>query len=212
MARTRETISADNGAPKPDKRNRKRFIVYADESGKPDLSTVPDELRGAIPGAPPPATGPTASPESVEPPPEPLDPAIMQMLLPLVCALEASILGPRMGIDVHKARELITPPEPMANGIVMAATKVANKYGGTLGRYQDELALAAVLVMWQTAAFGALRQYAAQNAPPVQTPPPPPDVHHSTQPEPPPAPPVAPEPVTKSVDIGESLFTGGSDA
>lgn len=207
MARTRETISADNGAPKPDKRNRKRFIVYADESGRPDLSTVPDELRGAIPGAPPPSAGP-AGPAAPTEPVEPLDPAIMQMLLPLVVALEASIIGPRMGIDVHVARGLITPPEPIADGIVRAATKVANKYGGTLGRYQDELALAAVLLMWQTAAFGELRRYQAQNAPPVQTPPPPPDVHHSTQAEP--APPPAPE--TKVVDIGESLFNGGKDA
>jgi len=186
MARKRENISSTGESAK-DKRTRKRYIVYANEDGTPDLNNLPPELEG-LKGASNPAPSPENSATPTEPPPPAFDSAIFKMLLPVVSGLEAVMVAARMNVTVPIATQCLTPPPPLADAIAAAAAKVANKYSAPLGRYADEIALCAIIATWQISAFAAMRRFAPIDTP-SETPPPPPDKHESYQPPPPPPPP-----------------------
>lgn len=200
MAKPRETINNDSAAAASgkDKRNRKRFIVYQNEDGTPDLSNLPEALRPVI--NPPP--GPDAVPEA--PPPE-FDASIFKMLLPVIVSLEAAVAARKLDISPKQAAQCLTPAPQLADGIAAAAAKVANKYAAPLGRWADEIALVAIVCTWQFSAFAAMQQYRPVPITP-EPPPPPPDKHYSTE-APPPPPPTPSGPETPPMDA--PLFTGG---
>jgi len=180
MARKRESIDPSN-PPASDKRSRKRYIVYADDSGAPDLSTAPPELRAAFGGpdhataAPAAAGGPAAAPAPAE-----FDSAIFKLMIPVLSGIEAVLVADRMGVSTEQAQQALTPPPPLADAIANAAAKVAAKYAAPLGRWAEEIALAALIVTWQTTAFANMRRMAPA-APPAAEPPAPIDRHESYQ-------------------------------
>lgn len=173
MPQLRENM--DTTEPKPvDKRSRKRITVYLDENGQPDLESLKDDERSKLGLA-----GSPDSPADAEPAAQ-IDPAVVGMMFHMLCTIESAFVAPRMGITSEQAREALTPPEPIRDSIIGAGTKVLNKYGGALGRWADELALASVIVLWQTQAFAEMKRM----QPIPQMPPPPVDIHETIQPEP----------------------------
>ena len=182
MAKKRAEIPIP-GEPGNNKRTRKRFIVFAKDDGSPDLDNLPPELQGHIG-----ASGAPQASDQPAPPPAEFDASIIKIVMPVIVGLEAMLVGPRMGIPVATATQCLTPPPPLADAIAQAATKVLNKYSAPLGRWADEIALAALLATWQVSAFAAMRRYAPIDVQ-SEEPPPPPDRHESYQPPPPPPPP-----------------------
>jgi hypothetical protein len=191
MARKRETINPSPDGAKPDKRNRKRFIIYAKEDGTPDLSNLPPELDSLRGGNSNQETGSTP-PQPIDPPPPAFDSSVFQMILPVITGLEALLVAPRMGITVPLATQCLTPAPPLADAIATAAARVANKYAGSMSQYADEIALCAIIATWQVSAFAAMRRYAPIDVQ-AEAPPRPPDKHESYETPPPPPPKVEPE-------------------
>ena len=200
MARKREAINPVDAGEVKDKRNRKRFITYGDENGIPDMSTVPPEMRPFVS-----SNIPTDTPQSDPsiPPPADFNPAIFQMLLPMVVALEAAVVAPRLNIDTAETRLILTPSPQIADGIAAAAAKVATKYAAPLGRWADEIALAALIIIWQTSAFAELHRLQARTAPKIDPRPPSVEKHESYQPDPV----IVPPPVEVKPLPPDDLFT-----
>lgn len=197
MARLRDEITPESTTPPPagtatDKRKRRRITVYCNDDGSPDLSTISDEQKAAL-GLNGSAAGP--APEPV-PQVEPIDPAIFGMMFGVLANIEAAVVAPKMGIDPDAARSALVPPPPLADALANAAAKVAAKYGGTLGRWADEIALGSLIVTWQIGAFAQMRSM--QPVRKFDPPPPPPDKHESTESKP------APKPA--KVENGSGLF------
>lgn len=188
MARQREQIQTD-GAPKTDKRRRQRVTIYLNDDGTPDLDGVTDEQREAIG-----LRTATAEPEA---PPMEVAPEMVSMLLATMIRIESAVIAPRIGITTDEAMAALTPAPPIAEGISTAGARVLQKYGGALGKWQDEIVLATLIVTWQAQAFAEMRSIRAANTPPPQQTPAPPDVHVSSET------PVAGNP--KKVNFGEVM-------
>lgn len=183
MARLRDEITPEaSNQSTADKRKRKRITVYCNDDGSPDLSTINEEQRAALGIGSSPAAA-DGAPAPTEPAPEPIDPAIFGMLFHVLSNIEAAVVAPRMGIDPDAARRVMTPPPELAGPLANAAARVAAKYGGTLGRWSDEIALGSLIVTWQVSAFAELRRIQSR-APKHEPPPPPPDRHESIEPKP----------------------------
>ncbi len=167
MANLRQSMPNDqqNPASVNDKRKRARIIVYTNDDGTADLSALTDEQRSQL-GVGSPSAAATDTP-SVQ-----FAPQMMAMILPVLVSIESAVVAPRIGIDQEKVRVALTPPDAIAEGICEASTKVLNKYGGALGPYADELALASLLIMWQVSAFGELRRIKAESTPAPEPAPP----------------------------------------
>jgi hypothetical protein len=101
-------------------------------------------------------------------------------MIPVLSGIEAVLVADRMGVSTEQAQQALTPPPPLADAIANAAAKVAAKYAAPLGRWAEEIALAALIVTWQTTAFANMRRMAPA-APPAAEPPAPIDRHESYQ-------------------------------
>lgn len=172
---------ANNSAQ--DKRKKPRVILYKNDDGTWDTSSLNDEeksrLFGGATGAPPPPPPPT--PDPAAPAPEPIDPQVMGMALTMLVSIEAAVVGQKLGLDHKTVYDVLQPRPPFDGAILNLSCKVANKYGASLGPWADEIALGALLISWQVAAFNQLRQIVADQksgsdrpAPEAPAPPPPP--------------------------------------
>ena len=213
-----ETASNPTGQTK---RSKPRVTIYRNPDGSYDTSSLSDEDKARLFGGAPPPAEPAAAPapDPSTPAPEPIDPAIIGMALNLLTSIEAAVVGRRLGIPEDRCYAALQPRPPFDQAITSAATKVANKYGASLGPYADEIALVALLATWQITAFAELRSIAAEQT--AKTTPPPPNAdatkHESpSKPTPPPAAPT-PEPVKSNIVpidllIGAHAATGGGMA
>lgn len=158
MARPRTEITSDMPeAKRSDRRSRKRISVYLDDNGAPDWGAMPEEHRkqlGIENGAPV-----VKEPEA---PPQ-IEPAVIGLLYATATRIEAAIVAPRFGVSGEQAMAALTPPDQIAGAMNEATARVLNKYSGTLGRWQDEIVLASLLVTWQASAFAQLRAMRAEN-------------------------------------------------
>jgi hypothetical protein len=166
-----------------DRRRRKKIYVYLDGNNQPDWSALTPENRQALGVTDTGITPPEPEPDRT------IQPEVIGMLLSTMIGIEAAIVAPRFGVSAERAREIVTPLEPVAAGICASGARVATKYGGALGRWQDEIVLATLIVTWQTSVFAGLRAEQARQTPPVAPPPPPVDKHESVVKETEPAPP-----------------------
>jgi hypothetical protein len=169
MARLRSETTNDGpgSASSENKRKKPRFTVYRNADGSFDTEHLSDADRAAFnahtSGAtnaapPPPAAGPA------EPMPDPIDPMIIGMALNLLVSIESAVVGQKLGIPQQTAFKVLTPKPPFDESITALATKVANKYGASLGPYSDEIALVALIGAWQVSAFSELRAIVAEQA------------------------------------------------
>lgn len=173
MARMRETIARETStanAPK-DRRARKRISIYLNDDGAPDWDAVPEEHREKL------GYGATPRPEPEAP--REIPPEMVGFLLQTMTRIEAVVVAGRIGITSDEAMNALTPPPPLADGINQAGARVLNKYSGTLGRWQDEIVLASLLVTWQASAFSEMRAIAATKRPKPQPAPAPIEVNKS---------------------------------
>lgn len=159
MARQRDEIPTDapepiTGTPQPNRRKQPRVIVYLKPDGTPDYEALSDEQRAKLQ---PPGTSAGPGVPTTEPPPEPIPPESIMMIMTLLTSIESSIIASKLELPPEQVNAALQPPKPIADGIVAAGTKVANKYGGTLGRWADEIALCSLLVVWQSQAFAQIR-------------------------------------------------------
>lgn len=157
MARTRETITTDApSAPMNDKRKRKRLTIYLQADGTPDWEGVTDEQRTQL--------GVIAQPAGTEPeaPPMSIPPEVIGYFVMTLTRIESAIIAPRMGLDAAETMRVLTPAPPVLEGISEAGAKVLAKYGGTMGKYQDEIVLGMLLIQWQAGAIGTLRGMKAE--------------------------------------------------
>lgn len=172
MARMREHIARDNGSGSPkDRRARKRISIYLNDDGAPDWDALPDEHREKL--------GYGATPRPAPEPPAEIPPEMVGFLLQTMTRIESVVVAGRMGVTSDEAMSALTPPPPLAQGLNEAGARVLNKYSGTLGRWQDEIVLASLLVTWQASAFAELRALSASKRPQPETPPAPIEVHKS---------------------------------
>lgn len=152
MARRRnQTEINDPEVVMPDKRSRRRIVIPIDEDGRPDISRLDDEVLEQI-----------RQEAEAQEPPEPIAPEVCGMVVTVLAQIEAAVLGPRFGLPQETAAQAIMPPPPMRDQIAQAGSRVLTKYSGTLGRWQDEIMLASLLVAWQAAALNNLRELARQ--------------------------------------------------
>lgn len=147
-ANGQENLMPEMSETKTDRRRRPRLILPLDDSGKPDLSRANAEQIAALK-----ETLMEAEPAA----PEPINPAVVMFAVNAIANIEAAIVAPKFGLDQGQAAQALQPPEPLRSQIAEAGSRVLSKYSGALGRWQDEIVLAALLVAWQTAAFQNLR-------------------------------------------------------
>lgn len=158
-----------NGSPEASKskRSKARVLIYRNEDGSYDTSSLSDDDKARFFGQSGPAAGPSVASSAAEPPPppaDPVDPAVIGLALNLLTSIEAAIVGSKLGIPQDRCLAALQPRPPVDQMVIGAATKVANKYGASLGPYSDEIALVAALAMWQIGAFTELRAIAAEMA------------------------------------------------
>jgi hypothetical protein len=165
---------------------RKRFIIFRNEDGSPDWTSLTEEQRRALkmePDQPAPAVG-----GPPPPPPAEFPPHMAAMFLNVLVGIETAVVAPRMDLDAAKVRAVLEPSPPLAESIRDCATRVLNKYSGALGAYADEIALASLLVTWQASAFAELRRMKAAEEKKEDKRPPAPDIHFTVEPPTPPKP------------------------
>lgn len=222
MARTRDTISteSESSMSSTDKRKRKRLTVYLHDDGTPDWDGVTSEQRAQL--------GVAGSEAGSETPAEPLQvpPEMVGFLVLTLTRIESAIVAPKIGLTSEQTLEVLTPAPALLQGINEAGARVLAKYGGTLGKYQDEFMLGSLLITWQAQAFAELRRMCAANESKREAMPTPIDIRTSVEAppagakpsfgqmmadrkrnaqKPVPAPPAAPpEPVEPLIDTEES--------
>lgn len=158
MARMREQIQSDaTQAVKKDRRSRRRVSVYMNDDGTPDWSAVPEEHQRAL-GV---GLGATAEPQTQPAQPEPIDPMVVGLFLQTMTSIEAAIVAVKYDLPRGDVLSALQPPQPMAEALTRAGAKVLDKYAGTLGRWQDEIVLASLVVTWQAQAFAQIRMMRA---------------------------------------------------
>ena len=156
MARKRysedgQEVAADQA--KQDRRRRPRLILALKDDGTPDLSGARPEQIEALK---------SALEEAAPALPEPISPVVVHMALGAVASIEAALLAGRFGLTTEQAAVALQPPPPLREQIAEAGARVLNKHSGALGRWQDEIVLAALLVAWQSSALASLRAMAAE--------------------------------------------------
>jgi hypothetical protein len=161
MAKLREeldpTAPEDGAAPRSsraDRRRRPKIIVPILEDGSPDLSILSDEARAKLAGA--------LQAEAEAAPAEPVPGPVVVMGLRALAGIEAAILAGRMGLSHSEAMKAFELPPMLEAQLGEAGARVLAKYAGPIGKYQDEIVLAALLVHWQAGAFRQLREMAAE--------------------------------------------------
>ena len=191
MARKRYSDDGQEAAPeqaKRDRRRRPRLILALNDDGTPDLSSARPEQVEALK---------SALEEAAPAPPEQISPVVVHMALGAVTNIEAAVLAGRFGLTTEQAAAALQPAPPLREQIAEAGARVLNKYSSALGRWQDEIVLAALLVAWQSSALATLRAMAAeQRARQEQRP---------AAPSPAPAPGPAPAPVHETGVLTEPL-------
>lgn len=138
---------------KQDRRRRPRLILALKDDGTPDLSGARPEQIEALK---------SALEEAAPAPPEPISPVVVHMALGAIANIEAAVLAGRFGLTTEQAAMALQPAPPLREQIAEAGARVLNKYSGALGRWQDEIVLAALLVAWQSSALATLRAMAAE--------------------------------------------------
>jgi len=163
---------------------RKRILLYFQEDGSPDVSKLSErqrEMLGMLRGT----DGEAAAGDPAGPPPAPpFTPQIAGVMLGVLISIESAIVAPRMDLDASRVQAALTPIPPIADAIQETATRVMNKYAGTLGPYTDEIALCGLIVVWQSSAFSEIRRMKAAAAPAPEPRPLPVDIHASVEPKP----------------------------
>lgn len=165
MARRRkatETEVMENVLPEPpvqetpasDRRRRPRIIIPLNDDGSPDISRLDPSVLDVL------------RTQAQDAGPEPIHPAVCDMAITVIANIEAAVLAPRMGVDPQTAAQITQPPEPLRGQIAETAAKVLSKYSGALGRWQDEIVLAALIAGWQIQVLNNLR---AAKTPEVMT-------------------------------------------
>jgi hypothetical protein len=191
VARKRYSDDGQEATPeqaKPDRRRRPRLILALKDDGTPDLSSARPEQIEALK---------SALEEAAPAPPEPISPVVVHMALGAVANIEAAVLAGRFGLTTEQAAQALQPAPPLREQIAEAGARVLNKYSGALGRWQDEIVLAALLVAWQSSALATLRAMATeQRAPQEQRP---------AAPAPGPTPAQAPPPAQEAGVLTEPL-------
>jgi hypothetical protein len=125
-------------APSPRSRRRRPFIrVPLDDSGRPDLSGIRPEHREAL------AEAVGTLPERAS-----VDPALAGMLIQAVARIEGALLGPRFGLDRETAMSIAEPKPPLDELLARQTAVVLSKHN-VMGRFGDEVALAALVASWQ---------------------------------------------------------------
>ena len=205
MAKLRENIEPGIDQPAParnDKRKRARVVVYLNDEGKPDWDSVPEDQKSKLGLA-------GAEPAPVEPPAE-VAPEMVGLLLQTMTSIEAALVAPRIGIDQSEALAALTPAPPVQAGLCQAGARVLNKYAGAMGRWQDEIVLATLIVTWQASAFAQMRAIAAERAPKPEPAPPSREQRETAQVVKEAVPPVAPKPEAKAEEepIAIDIFGG----
>jgi hypothetical protein len=153
MARTRDEITQDatEGARSTDKRKRPRITVFLTAEGKPDFYDLPSDQRAALIEALP-------KPEEPAEPAAPIEPAAVALLVNLIVGVESAIVARQVELSSDQVREALQPNPIFADSLNVAGAKVLNKYSGVLGRWQDEIMLATLVVSWQLSAFAEIRR------------------------------------------------------
>jgi len=119
-------------------RRRRHFIrVPLDDAGRPDLSSIRPEHREAL------AEAVGTLPERAS-----VDPALAGMLIQAVARIEGALLGPRFGLDRETAMQIAEPKPPLDELLAKQTAVVLSKHN-VMGRYGDEVALAALIASWQ---------------------------------------------------------------
>jgi hypothetical protein len=162
MAKLREemdpTAPEDGAAPRSsraDRRRRPKIIVPILEDGSPDLSILSDEARAKLAGA-------LQAEAEASAPAEPVPGPVVVMGLRALAGIEAAIMAGRMGLSHSEAMQAFELPPMLEAQLGEAGARVLAKYAGPIGKYQDEIVLAALLVHWQAGAFRQLREMAAE--------------------------------------------------
>jgi len=209
MARLRETkANGEQLSEAQQNLRRKRFIIFRNEDGSPDWSSLTEEQRRAMkmgPDQPAPETAGAPAAPPVEFPPH-----MAAMFLNVLVGIETAVVAPRMDLDAVKVRAVLEPSPPLAESIRECATRVLNKYSGALGAYADEIALASLLVTWQASAFAELRRMKAAEEKKEDKRPAAPDIHFTIEPKIPvkPSPVEMPAPAAAAAAAPDPIFMG----
>jgi hypothetical protein len=138
--------SAEKVAEAPTKqrrKRRKRAVIFRNEDGSIDTSKLDDDGREIL------AQLQAEKPEEINA----LPTEVGATLLTVFGALETQIVAKKTGLAVEQVRPCFVPAPPIAEKMSEAVTKVLNKYAGGLTRFADEIALACLIIVWQTSAF-----------------------------------------------------------
>jgi hypothetical protein len=195
MARKRYSEDGQEATPeqvKQDRRRRPRLILALNADGTPDLSSARPEQIEALK---------LALEEAAPAPPEPISPVVVHMALGAVANIEAAVLAGRFGLTTEQAAMALQPAPPLREQIAEAGARVLNKYSGALGRWQDEIVLAALLVAWQSSALATLRAMVAEQRARQEQRPPAPAPGPASGPVPVPETGVLTEPLPEFADV-----------
>ena len=140
------TEKPQDTAPKQKRKRRKRAVIFRNDDGSIDTSKLDDDGREIL------AQLQAEKPEEINA----LPTEVGATLLTVFAAIETQIVAKKTGLPVEQVQPCFVPAPPIAEKMSETVTKVLNKYAGGLTRFADEIALASLIVVWQTTAFAQL--------------------------------------------------------
>jgi hypothetical protein len=125
----------DGVAPR---KRRPSFKVPLTDDGRPDLDSLDADKRQLL----------VEAVQAQAPAQTSVDPALAGMLIQAVARIEGALLGPRFGLDRETAMQIAEPKPPLDELLAKQTAVVLSKHN-VMGRYGDEVALAALIASWQ---------------------------------------------------------------